>query len=323
MAPFHAVVVHNWRLKLSALGLAIFLWALVQTEPREAETFTVPVIVEVLDTAWAATGSPEPPTVELRLRGPTRDIIRLARQGTLVSVPITAVGSADTVVTLRRDWVGLGDGSRLSVESLSPSAVQIAFEPAVSRVVPLAIKTVGRLPADLALATPIGVNTSVVRLRGPASHLEGIDSVSLRPLDLSTVAKSGVIDVPVDTAGLGGVRITPMVATVGLRVEDMAERVVTGVAVVVQTDTRQGNIEVIPAAVDVVLRGAATLVQAVDSLDVRAWIGSELLLGMAVGEVREVPVRIEGVPTLVTAEVRGAVRVRRGTESARPPRGAP
>ena len=26
-------LIHNWRLKASALGLSIFLWALVQTEP--------------------------------------------------------------------------------------------------------------------------------------------------------------------------------------------------------------------------------------------------------------------------------------------------
>jgi YbbR domain-containing protein len=294
------VVAHNWRLKLSALGLSVFLWALVQTEPRNAETFSVPVTVEVSDTAWAASGTPEPSTVELRLSGPAREIIRLARQGTRIRVPIRSIGSSDTTVTLRRDWVGLGDGTRLTVESLSPSAVQIAFEPAVSRAVPLAIRTTGELPSHLALATAVGVNTPVVRLRGPASRLEGLDSVRLRPLDLSKVSTSGVFEVPVDTAGLSGVRITPMSATLGLRVEEEVERVLTGIPVVAQSDGAEAAIVVSPLAVDVTIRGARTLVTALDPMDLRAWVAPELVRGMTPGEDRRVPVRVEGVPELVT-----------------------
>lgn len=303
MAFLRRVVVHNWRLKLSALGLAIFLWALVQTEPRNAETFSVPVAIEVSDTAWAVSGTPEPSVVELRLSGPAREIIRLARQGTQIRVPVGTIGSSDTLVTLRRDWVSLGEGTRLTVESVSPSAVQIAFEPAVSRAVPVAIRTVGELPAHLALATPIGVGVAVVRLRGPASRLEGLDSVYLRPLDLSTVAASGVFDVPVDTLGLSGVRITPTTATLGVRVEEKIERLFTGVPVIVQANFGEGVVVVRPLSVDVTLRGARTLVTAVDPVDLRAWIAPELLRGMVAGEERRVPVQVQGVPNLVELQL--------------------
>jgi len=297
------VVVHNWRLKLSALGLSVFLWALVQAEPRNSETFSIPVAVEVSDTAWAVSGPPEPAQVELRLSGPAREIIRLARQGTQIRVPIRSIGSSDTTVTLRRDWVGLDNGTRLSVESLSPSAVQLVFEPAVSRAVPLAIRTTGDLPAHLALAAPIGVNIPVVRLRGPMSRVEGLDSVRLRPLDLSTVTASGLFDVPVDTTGLGGVRFTPLSATLGLRVEDEVERVLTGIPVIAQSDGEQQEVVVSPATVDVTLRGARTLVMAVDPMDLRGWVPPELVQGMARGEERRVPVRVDGVPGLVVYQL--------------------
>jgi YbbR domain-containing protein len=318
------VVVHNWRLKLSALGLSVFLWALVQTEPREAETFSFPVAVEVSDTAWAVSGSPEPSVVELRMSGPTREIIRLARQGTSIRIPIREVGSSDTTVTLRRDWVGLGDGTRLTVESLSPSNVQIAFEPAVTRAVPLAIRTTGSLPGHLALATPVGVNTPVVRLRGPASRLEGVDSVHLLPLDLSRVTASGVFEVPVDTAGLGGVRVTPLTATLGLRVEEEVERMLTGTPVIAQGTGGGAAITVDPVTVDVTLRGARTLVTAVDPMDLRAWVAPELVRGMAPGEERRVPIRLDGVPGLVTYELaQELVTVRRASDAQDTPGDAP
>ena len=51
----------NWRLKLAALGLSVFLWALVQTEPSNQETFaSVPVMVQVSDTGWTTSGAPSP-----------------------------------------------------------------------------------------------------------------------------------------------------------------------------------------------------------------------------------------------------------------------
>jgi hypothetical protein len=50
--PTASNLFHNWRLKLSALGLALFLWAVVQAEPSNRETFSsVPVRVEIADTS--------------------------------------------------------------------------------------------------------------------------------------------------------------------------------------------------------------------------------------------------------------------------------
>jgi YbbR domain-containing protein len=296
--------VHNWRLKLSALGLSVFLWALVQTEPRNAETFSaVPVEVDVADTSWTASGPPTPSTVELRLTGPTREIIRLAREGTLVRVPIREVGSADTVVTLRRDWVALGEGRGVSVESLNPSTVRIVLEPAASRVVPLRVRTQGSLPGHLALASPIGLNPHLVRVRGPASRIQGLDSMPLLPLDLDEITKSGVHELPVDTAGLHGVRVMPPTATVGIRVEEEVERVLSGVPVIVRSPGGSESLSVSPTAVDVTLRGARTLVTAVNPADLRVWVSPELLSGMTPGEERRVPVKVEGVPALVSSSV--------------------
>jgi hypothetical protein len=173
-------LIHNWRLKLAALGLSVFLWALVQTEPQNAETFSaIPVKVELTDTAWALSAPPQPPTVDLRLSGPAREIIRLAREGTSLQVPVRDVVASDTLVSLRRDWVDLGEGHGISVESVTPSTVRLSFEPAVSRAVPLSLRLKGALPDRLALASPIGLNPQMARVRGPASRVQGLDSLPL------------------------------------------------------------------------------------------------------------------------------------------------
>lgn len=315
-------LIHNWRLKLSALALSVFLWALVQSEPQNAESFIVPVIVEVADTAWTTSGAPDPASVELRLTGPPRQMIRLAREGTTMRIPLRDVTSADTFVTLRRDWVRLGEGNGLAIESMSPSGVAIALEPAVSRTIPVAINTKGLLPAHLSLASPIGLNPPVVRARGAASRLEGLDSVRLTALDLSRVEASGILEVAVDTIGHHGVRFLPSTVTVGIRVEEEIERVLRGVPVVGDSGDGSAPIVIRPSAIDLTLRGARTLVTAVDPADLHAWIAPELVRGIAPGEVRRVPVHVDGVPELVVVDMADdivTVRRAQGADGIRPP----
>ncbi|KPJ81320.1 MAG: hypothetical protein AMS19_08430, partial [Gemmatimonas sp. SG8_23] len=187
MASLYRALVWNWRLKLSALGLSVFLWALVQTEPADQEAIpSVPVRVQIMDTSWTTSGAPDPASVELRLSGPAREIIRLAREGTSIRVPITSVGSRDTTVSFRREWVQLGQRPGLTVESVSPASVRLSFEPAQTRLVPLATRLVGDVRESLALASDVDVSPQLVRVRGPASRLEGLDSLPLVPFDLSS-----------------------------------------------------------------------------------------------------------------------------------------
>ena len=304
MAFAPRVLVHNWRLKLTALGLSVLLWALVQTEPRSAETVPeVPLMVEVTDTAWTPTAPPVPASVELRLSGPAREIIRLARRGTIIRVPVSRVGSPDTIVVLRRDWVVLGEGSGLSVESFFPATVRILFEPAVNRPVPVAVRTEGVLPTNLALASPIGITPTMVRVRGAESRVDGLDSIRIRPLVLSGVTASGVFELPLDTTALGGLHVVPNVATVGIRVEEKIERVFTNVPVIALADGGETTVQVDPAVVTVTLRGARTLVASVDPGDLRAWVAPEQLRNLPFEEARQVPVRVEGVPDLVAVDV--------------------
>jgi YbbR-like protein len=309
-------LVHNWRLKLSALGLAIFLWALVQTEPTNQETFaSVPVLVQVADTGWTTSGAPTPAFVELRLGGPAREIIRLAREGTSIRVPVGAIGSRDTLITLRREWVQLGQRSGLVVESVSPATVRVSFEEAQVRLIPIAMRLAGRVPDHLALAADIDVSPQFVRVRGPASRVEGLDSLILDPFDLSSISRSGAFTIPVDTVGLLGASVVPPTATIGVRVEARVERILDGIVVQVVAGPGEAEVVAEPASIQVRLAGARTVVNAFDPERLRVWVPPEFLQGMALGEERLVRVQVDGVPALVSAlPARDRVLVRRAID---------
>jgi len=315
MPPAHSVF-HNWRLKLSALGLSLFLWAVVQSEPGNRETFSsVPVRVEISDTSWVLAGPAQPTVVEVRLGGSAREIIRLAREGTTLRVPVTSVGSRDTVVSVRREWVEAAQRAGITVESVVPAALQLSFEPAVTRMVPVAARIQGNVRGGVALVGDVTASPQFVRVRGPESRVAGLDSIRLQPFDLATVSQSGIFTVAVDTSGLVGGSVVPSTVALGVRVEELVERILPGVVVEIETVPGQPRLVVEPGVVQVRLVGARSLVTGLATSEITASVGREMLLGMTTGEVRRVPVRITGVPARVTAEtVEDGVEVRRAAD---------
>ena len=298
-----SVRIRNWRLKLAALGLSVFLWALVQTEPRtSSESFQrVPVRVELTDTLWTLAGPPTPTEVELQLSGSSRDIIRLDREGTALNIPISQVGTPDTSVFLDRDWVELGQSTGLTVEFISPAMIEIVFEPTVTRTLPIATRVYGDLRENLALASSVGLAPVSVRVRGSESQVSQLDSIWLERFDLGTVEKSGVFSVAIDTVGLSGAYVSPDVVTMGLNVEDDIERVLQGFSVQFDAERIGADVTIEPVVVEVRFSGPKSLVNTLDPSLLRVWVSPEDLEGILPGEERRVPLRLEGIPEFVTA----------------------
>jgi hypothetical protein len=242
-----------------------------------------------------------PSTVELRLDGPAREIIRLAREGTSLRVPVGRIGSADTLITLRRDWVDLAQRPGLVVASVSPSANSVSFEPAASRSLPASMRVQGRIREHLALATDISVSPQLIRVRGPSSRIVGLDSIPLMPFDLDRVTSSGSYTVAVDTTGLPGASVVPATAALGITVEAMVERVLEDLPIVAEVAPGGAGVVLEPRTIPVRISGARTLVMAFDPSALRVWVPAEFLEDLRPGEARPVRLFVEGVPKFVTA----------------------
>jgi hypothetical protein len=320
---FPRIVSRNWRLKLAALGLAVVLGALVRSEPTsQGNLFTVPVQAQVSDLNWILSGEPDPPTVQVRFRGPTGDLIRLAREGATLRLPLDTVSSADTVVQLRRDWVVVSTGSGLVVEDIAPANVRLSLQRTVSRLLPLRITTTGEISSGLALAAPLGLNPQVVRVRGAAQRVRGLDSITLQPLDLSGVRESGIFPVDMDTVGLGDIIVTPRSATIGVRVEPAIDRELMAVAVVPESGEEGSllydSLTILPASILVRLQGARTPVSGVLPEEIEAVIPWEALVGLEQEQERTVPIRLRGLPVMVRGVAAvDSVTVRRSAADAR------
>lgn len=228
-------VTRNWALKLTALVLAVLLWSFVQeavddAPPRDltgsnallqrVPVQDVPVEVVSRDPEWVQVGLPAPPTVTLVVSGTAYEVVRFARERPRVVLEVDEV--RDTVETRLLGGASVridGDDREVQIEEVRPSTAEISYERFASRLVPVAVRTRGRVAQGLVLATPPRSDPRSVRISGPVGEVNRHDSVPLEPLDLSGIRGSGSRSVAVDTSGLDAIVVEPLEVVVHIQVE--------------------------------------------------------------------------------------------------------
>ena len=305
----------NGRLKLAAFGLALFLWVLVRVGDPETRDFLVPVEIRLDDPGWVVMGDPDP--VQVRFRGPPTEIFRLTGvDGMSVVVPITEMSAGERVIPLQTGWVSWVGFRGVQVENIVPGAISVRLERLSTRDVPVRVSTRGRLPDHLALVRALSMTPSHVQVSGPASLVDGLDTLDIIPVVLSDVSEQATVETVVDTVGMRGVTVAPYVVTMRISAEESIERVFAGVPVITDPVVGNGPILVSPEFVQVTVRGARSRVLAMDARVLRAVVPSYALRDLGEVERRLVRIEVDGVPSFVlvlpgadTVEVRRRIEL--------------
>jgi hypothetical protein len=297
---FSDALARNGRLKVAALGLALFLWVLVRVGTPGQRDLLVPVDIRLDNPGWMVVGDPVPAVVLVRFRGPQTEMFRLSGfDGMSMAVPITDVSDEEMVISLQPGWVAVDGYRGVQVEDIVPSAINVQLDRLVTRTVPVRVSTRGDLPAGLALTRALSLTPNVVRVSGPASLVERLDTLDIAPVDLSDVGEQTTLETAVDTAGMGRMTVVPYALTLRVPAEASIERVIEGVPVIVDPVIGSGRFEVSPEAVQITVRGARSRVSGMEAEFLRAVVPSYAIGDLGVVEERRVPVVVEGVPSYV------------------------
>lgn len=207
-----------WELKLTALGLAVLLWAAVRSE--ELTRFTmrdVPIEVRMAaDVGWVPQGEPEPETAVVEFIGPVRELLRLAFAEATLVIPAEGVDDTLEVFHPRPEWIEYDRRfDNLRVDQLRPPALRMHFQPIESRMVPVAVRLESPLKSSTHVVQP-GSQPAQVLVEGPRSHVRAIDSLVVRVADVEAAVRAGTVRLRIDTAGLG-VSVSPRDVLVRLR----------------------------------------------------------------------------------------------------------
>lgn len=213
-------VTESWALKLAAVGLAVLLWMGVRTGAPERATFPgITVEVDLRDPDWQLAGPPDPATVSVTVVGPTGELLTLAGDPPRIVVPVERVSDTLESQVVPLQWIQLpGQIREARVLGLFPDTIRLRYERLVSRTLPPRIRTVGELPDGYSLDRPVTTSPAFLTIRGPARHVNAVDSVPMLAVDISGLRSTTNIPTGVDTSALAGMRAMPQEVNVILRV---------------------------------------------------------------------------------------------------------
>jgi YbbR domain-containing protein len=218
-----------------------------------------------------------------------------------IVVPVDEVSSADTAILLLPPWLRTSVGEEVSVEDLAPSSVRLSFERMEVKPATVLFRSTGALPEGLSFARPPEVTPSVVRVSGPASRLGDLTVLGLTPLDLSGIRNSASFDLPVDTAGLDGMALSPRRATVEIVLEETSFRTLPDVPVSLPRLGSDPQLQARPATVTLELSGARSVLEELDVSEIRIRVSQTVGGALVPGEEVRASLSLEGVPEVVQA----------------------
>ena len=211
------LITDSWELKLTALGLAVLLWAAVRSE--ETTRFTmrdVPVELRLTDQAWLVEGDVEPTMVDVDVTGPVRELVRLAFAEATIVVPVDNVEDTLELYRPRGEWIEFdGRFENLRIDEIQPAVIRMRFQPIERREVPVSL----RLEPGMATSARPVIEPAAVMVEGPRNRVAALDSIVAHVPSLEE-ALDGNVRLPLDTAGLG-VAVQP--AIVSVRFEPVTE----------------------------------------------------------------------------------------------------
>lgn len=228
-ADYRQLLLRNWPIKLTALVLSAILWAVVAAE--EPTTQLVPVSVVVTYANGQPVTQPLPP-VRALYAGPAREMIKLYAQPPLVRkiIPDTAAGRSLTLELGLADLVTARD-IEVTAQDIQPRMVTVDLADVTERRVPVVLRVTATPDTGHGLLGPVSISPESVTVRGRLAEVSIVDSVPTLPLTLTGLTETTRRGVPLDTRGLGDVRLTPSQVLVTVQVSGVTERLFAGVPV--------------------------------------------------------------------------------------------
>jgi len=255
----------NLGLKLLSLVLAVLVWFAIAGETASEMGLRVPLELQNVPRDLELMGDAVD-AVEVRVRA-TAGIIHALNPGD-VAAQIDLAGSVEgeRIVHLTADSIRVPFG--VKVVKVSPAMLTLRLERTLQKVVPVRPRLVGQPAAGFEVAE-VTSEPPEVRVSGPKSRVDEIDSAFTEPLPLdaardsvSDVVRIGLQDPLLRIQGSSEVRVTA-------RIREVHEnRTLNGVVV----EARGGAARFRPGVVQLVLEGPAAALRRLAPQDVKAYV---------------------------------------------------
>jgi YbbR domain-containing protein len=274
----------NVGLKFLSMVLAVTVFLLVNTDKDREITKRIGVSYTLPDDKVLV--SERIDEVRVTLKGSWRRLRKFdEHEIDRINLDLRRVSSGE--IAISNDMIHVPSG--VTITSLNPRSVHIAFQKRIDKVIEV-LPTVSGRPQHGYFVTEIKPNPATVKLRGAEGTLAALTAVRTREISLE--GRTELFTVETEVAPPEGVDIVGNVSvSVQIRVdEELVTRKIPGLTVAVKSDGDVSRWRVTPPQVDVTLTGALLAVE-----KARSSMMPVVKLGPD-ARSREVEVTIEGLP---------------------------
>lgn len=179
----HRVFLEDWLTKTIALFITFALWLGVTGLSTSITTRVqaTPLTLRVSN-AFEITNSPVQ-DVDLVITGDKRKIAQINKSDLVVSMDLTDVPAGDRTVQLTPENVSVELPTGVKLDEIQPSKIAVRIEPVEEREITVRILTEGT-PAENFEIYSQTIAPPKVRVRGPKSFVQSLDSVLTEKIDI-------------------------------------------------------------------------------------------------------------------------------------------
>src|SRR5207249_2044767 len=207
-ASLGQLFVRNWPIKLAALFFAIMLYVAVAAQQPLSQTFVMRLAIAIPP---GRTVRQQPAGVTVVIAGKGSEILKLRSFPRVIRKVIPDTFSTSLWrIQLQAADVELPKGIDVTVADIRPRDIEILLDSVAHKDVRIVPRVKVEAESGYVLRG-LSITPSLARLVGPEKSLAKVESVTTLPTVITSVSGPFFQTVPIDTAPLGVVRISPKV----------------------------------------------------------------------------------------------------------------
>jgi YbbR domain-containing protein len=256
-------------LKLTSVGLAVLLWMTVSGEETVERGLRVPLELQQFPSDLEILGE-APSTVDVRVRGTSGALSRVAAGDVVAVLDLRAARAGNRLFPLTPDLVHAPFG--VDVVQVVPSTVALAFEPSVTKEVPVVASTEGT-PAPGYVLGKVTVAPDRVEIVGPETAVKRAREAMTETISVADLRESAIAAVTIGLIDPALRLKTPRTVTVTVPIlPGPVERTVRNRPIHLRNLGAHLSAQAMPVVVDVGLRGSRESLPRMDADEVTAYI---------------------------------------------------
>ena len=166
----------DWGLKLLALAITFVLWLGVTGQNKPVTLRVNGVQLNFLRPEGFELSNDPPGTVDVTFTGSKDKLDRIEPRELIANVDLSDQRAGERIIKLTVNRVKMELQEDVKIQGFHPSSLAVRLEPVIEAGLPVEVKFEGKLPDGYELGS-VTVNPSVIRLRGPADHINGLRNV--------------------------------------------------------------------------------------------------------------------------------------------------